>query len=519
MGLAEHILVIDFGSQFTSLIARRIRDLNSFSIVVTPDNFNFQAGYTKGIILSGGYNSVNDIDFSPLLNEILKINKSLQIPVLGICFGHQCLSRYMGGTIHSSDAEYGLASVNVNRNSKLISDIAEKNFNVWMSHGDSVVHLPDDLISIAGSINCENVIVSNEERNIYGIQFHPEVHHTENGEKILENFLSICQVSRSWNAKILQSEIVNDIKRIVGKSKVLAAVSGGVDSSVSAALVSSAIGDNLRCIFVDTGLLRKNERQNVEESLRNNFNINLEVIDAKEEFLSVLKGVSDPEKKRKIIGEKFISIFESVVKEEEFLLQGTVYPDLIESGKSGGAKIKSHHNVGGLPEKMNLKILEPMRMLFKDEVRRIGAEIGLPHDLLWRHPFPGPGLAVRIPGEITEEKINILQEIDEVYISALKKENLYDKIWQAFAILLPVRSVGVMGDGRSYGYSCVLRAISSVDGMTADVVPFNFKDDVEIIHMVNFLKHISNEIVNKVKGVNRVLFDITSKPPGTIEWE
>jgi len=521
MGLNNNlskILIIDFGSQFTQLIARRVRELGVFSEIVSHKKIKITQ-ITKeniaGIILSGGPLNVYENDKFKFDKKIFKLG----VPILGICFGHQILSKLLGGKVKKSKhREFGLATISKVSNSILTKNFFNKNktCNVWMSHADQVSKMPRNFKVIASTKSSKLTIIENTKDNFYGVQFHPEVTHTYKGKILLRNFVFlICKIKKNWSSKDQKLKLINEIKEQVGNNKVICGLSGGVDSSVVAQLLSKAIGKNLTCIFVNNGLLRKNEETQVVNTFKKKLKMNLIYVNAEKEFIRKLTNVSDPEKKRKIIGNLFIKIFEryaNKIKNVKFLAQGTLYPDLIESKSVTGSqtsKIKSHHNVGGLPKRMKLKLVEPLKFLFKDEVRKLGLELNLSNDIISRHPFPGPGLAIRMPGIITNEKIKILKEADFYFIKALRDHGLYDKIWQAYAALLPVKTVGVMGDNRTYEHICLLRAITSEDGMTADFFYFSKA----------FMQSISNQIINNIRGINRVVYDVTSKPPSTIELE
>jgi GMP synthase (glutamine-hydrolysing) len=509
--MQEQILILDFGSQFTQLIARRLRELNVYCEIhpynkipkITPD--------IKGVILSGSPHSVREE--KPPQPDLSEIKGKL--PLLGVCFGAQFLAHFYGGEVGKSNSrEYGRAHLEIkDKNSKLFKDVADDSV-VWMSHADTILKIPANYKITASTHDVKIAAYDIEGEETSCIQFHPEVYHTKEGAKILKNFVyDICKCKGDWTPASFIETTISDLKNQLGDEKVILGLSGGVDSSVAAMILHKAIGTNLHCIFVDNGLLRKNEFETVLESYKH-MGLNVKGVNAKDKFYSELNGVSDPEKKRKAIGKVFIDVFDEeskLVKNAAWLAQGTIYPDVIESVsvKGPSATIKSHHNVGGLPEYMKLKIVEPLRSLFKDEVRRVGKELGLDENILNRHPFPGPGLAIRILGEITPEKIRVIQEVDYIFIEGLKSHNLYKEVWQAGAIFLPIQSVGVMGDERTYESVVALRAVSSTDGMTADWCHLPYE----------FLAKISNEIINKVKGVNRVVYDISSKPPATIEWE
>ena len=514
----DRLLIIDFGSQVTQLIARRARELHVYCEIhpfqKVTEGFLRQFA-PRAVILSGGPASVFD-EGAPHPPEAVF---SLGVPVLGICYGQQVMMQMLGGRVERGHgtAEFGRAFVTPSGAESALLEgwFAQGPEQVWMSHGDHVAELAPGFRVLATSPGAPFAIVEDPGRHFYAVQFHPEVHHTPNGRRLLENFVRLAGFAGDWTMGAYKEEAIRKIREQVGDRKVICGLSGGVDSSVAAVLIHEAIGDRLTCVFVDHGLLRQGEAEEVVSMFRDHYNIPLIAADESELFLGELEGVSDPETKRKTIGRLFIDVFQKYAGEiegAEFLAQGTLYPDVIESVSfSGGPSvtIKSHHNVGGLPEKMGLKLVEPLRELFKDEVRALGRELGLPESFITRHPFPGPGLAIRCPGEITREKLDILRRADAVFIDQIRRHGLYDEIWQAFVAILPVKTVGVMGDGRTYDYACALRAVTSVDGMTADYYPFSHE----------FLGETATRIINEVKGINRVTYDITSKPPGTIEWE
>src|SRR6187431_1137211 len=513
----DKILIVDFGSQVTQLIARRVREEGVYSEIVPFQKAEaaFKEMKPKAVILSGGPESVHEAG-SPRAPQLIFDSG---VPVLGICYGQMAMAAQLGGEVQGGHhREFGRADVEVKASSQLFDatwGMGEKH-PVWMSHGDRITKMPPGFTVAGTSANAPFAVIQDEKRKYYGLMFHPEVVHTPDGAKLIRNFVrKVAGLTGDWTMRAFKDEAIEKIRAQVGKGRVICGLSGGVDSSVAAVLLHDAIGPQLTCVFVDHGLLRLGEASKVVDLFRHHYNIPLVHVDASKQFLGELAGVTDPEKKRKTIGRLFIDVFDAEAKKlggADFLAQGTLYPDVIESVSfTGGPSvtIKSHHNVGGLPARMNMKLVEPLRELFKDEVRVLGRELGLPPDLVNRHPFPGPGLAIRIPGDITKEKLDLLREVDAVYLDEIRKAGLYDEIWQAFAVLLPVRTVGVMGDGRTYDQACALRAVTSTDGMTADYYPFDHA----------FLGRVANRIINEVRGINRVTYDITSKPPGTIEWE
>ncbi len=520
--MRDKILIVDFGSQVTQLIARRVREDGVYCEIVPFQKAReaFAAMKPRAVILSGGPASVLDADAPLPPSEFYQAG----LPVLGICYGEQAMAHQLGGEVEGGHhREFGRAEVEVTEDCALFDGIWRKGerYPVWMSHGDRVTRLPDGFRPVATSPNAPIAVIADDERRFYATQFHLEVVHTPHGAALLRNFVrNIAGCAGDWTMRAFRDEAIDKIRRQVGVGRVICGLSGGVDSAVAAVLIHEAIGDQLTCVFVDHGLLRLGEGRKVVTLFRDSYNIPLVHVEAQAQFLAALKGVTDPEAKRKTIGQLFIDVFEAEARKiaadgqapAQFLAQGTLYPDVIESVSfTGGPSvtIKSHHNVGGLPERMNMKLVEPLRELFKDEVRALGRELGLPDAFVGRHPFPGPGLAIRCPGEITAEKLDILRLADEIFIEEIRRAGLYDDVWQAFAVILPVKTVGVMGDGRTYDYVVALRAVTSTDGMTADFYPFD----------MGFIGHVATRIINEVKGVNRVVYDVTSKPPGTIEWE
>lgn len=513
MTISERIVILDFGSQYTQIIARKVRECGVYA-ELHPFNISeeqLKALSPKGIILSGSPSSVY-LEDAPIPSfDVFDQG----VPVLGVCYGLQLIAHHFGGAVDkAARREYGRALLHIDEPGELFEGM-DQDTQVWMSHGDSLTRFPENFHVIAHTDNAPICAVRHNERPIYAVQFHPEVHHSTQGKRLLQNFLyNICGCEGGWNAESFIESAVRDIREKVGTGGVICALSGGVDSTVAAVLLHEAIGDQLHCIHIDNGLMRKNESTAVEKMFRDSYDLSIDVVDASDIFLGKLAGVTDPEQKRKIIGNTFIELFEVEAKkfsDAQWLAQGTLYPDVIESVsfKGPSATIKTHHNVGGLPEKMNLKLIEPFRELFKDEVRAVGRALGIPEHFIERHPFPGPGLAIRVPGEVTKSRLDILREADEIYIDEIRKAGLYNEIWQAFTVLLPVQTVGVMGDERTYEYVCAIRAVTSTDGMTADWYPMPHE----------ILSRISSRICNEVRGINRVVYDISSKPPATIEWE
>jgi GMP synthase (glutamine-hydrolysing) len=507
----DRVLVVDFGAQYAQLIARRVREAHVYSEIVPRDVTAAEVRERNpvGVVLSGGPPSVYAEDAYDLDPEILELG----IPILGICYGHQVLAHALGGTVARTEiAEYGRADLEVRDAGLLLADLPDRQV-VWMSHGDTVIAAPEGFRVTAATADSPVAAMEDRERGFYGVQFHPEVRHTARGQEILKQFLTqACGARPTWTHVGIIEQSVTAIKAEVGEHRVICGLSGGVDSSVAAALVHKAIGDQLVCVFVDHGLLRQGEAEQVEETFRSTFRTNLVHVKAEDRFLEGLAGVTDPEEKRKIIGETFIRVFEEVaaeISDARFLVQGTLYPDVIESGTKDAAKIKSHHNVGGLPDEMELDLVEPLRDLFKDEVRAVGEELGLPEEIVWRQPFPGPGLAVRIIGEVTRERLDVLRAADAVVLEEIRRAGLYRELWQTFGVLPGIRTVGVQGDGRTYAYPLILRAVTSDDAMTADWARIPYE----------VLERISSRVINEVPGVNRVAYDISSKPPATIEWE